>query len=467
MGRMDLPVAADPTPTACCAACATNSTPVVGPRPLPVIDMSTTVRVAPRPSRDADRRITLASVAVAGGFLAAGLASAVVDALAGGARPGWLPLHLVLAGAGGTAIAGVLPFFAAALAAGPAANPRARVAAVALVAVGSALVAGRAVGAAGWVPPVGGALFVVGIAIVALIGGRSMRGGLATRRPLVALAYAVALLNVMVGASLATLSLAGLTSFAELWAFLRPAHAWLNVIGFVSLVVAGTLLHLLPTVAGTRIVEGRVAKLAIGSLAVGPPLVAAGMLAAGVSWAEPLARPLALVGALLSMGAGIALFAESASILRRRGRWTTDHSWHRMSTWSIGAATAWFAVGVGIAGLRVIALGPVPAAWDSALVAAPLVVGWVVQVLIGAWTHLVPAIGPGGASGHAARRAILGRWAAVRVIALDAGVACLTVGLGLAAPQFAVVGAVLVAGALVANLGLALASVVVRPAPLP
>jgi nitrite reductase (NO-forming) len=432
---------------------------------------ATVVRPAegPRPrwSRDTDRRITLAAVAIAGVFLAAGLAAAVADALDGGTQPGWLPLHLVLAGAGGTAIAGVLPFFASSLAAGPPPDARARLAAIALVAVGSSLVAGRAVGVASWGSACGGFLFIVGIAIVALIAGRSMRGGLATRRPLVALAYAVALLNVMIGAGLATLSLADFASVPEVWPWLRPAHAWLNVIGFVSLVAAGTLLHLLPTVAGTRIAEGRVARIAIWCLVAGPPLVAVGMLAAGIGWPGWLAWSLASIGAVLSMVAGIALVAESASVLRRHGRWTTDLSWHRMSTWSLGAATGWFAVGVGIAGARVLVLGPVPGAWDSALVAAPLVVGWVVQVLVGTWTHLVPTIGPGGVGGHAARRVVLGRWAAGRVIALDAGVACLTVGLGLGVAPLAVVGAVLVAAALVANLSLALVSILARPAALP
>ena len=49
----------------------------------------------------------------------------------------WLPLHLVLAGAAGTAIAGVLPFFTAALAVAPPADPRARLAAVGLIVVGA------------------------------------------------------------------------------------------------------------------------------------------------------------------------------------------------------------------------------------------------------------------------------------------------------------------------------------------
>ena len=50
------------------------------------------------------------------------------------------------------------------------------------------------------------------------------------------------------------------------------AHAWLNLFGFVSLSVAATMIHLLPTVAGTRILRRRSADLAIVGLGLGPPL---------------------------------------------------------------------------------------------------------------------------------------------------------------------------------------------------
>ena len=62
-----------------------------------------------------------------------------------------------------------------------------------------------------------------------------------------------------------------------LWAYLKPAHAWLNLVGFVSLVIATTLLHFFPTVIGARIRRSRVAYATVIGLALGASLVALGL----------------------------------------------------------------------------------------------------------------------------------------------------------------------------------------------
>ena len=113
---------------------------------------------------------------------------------------------------------------------------------------------------------------------------------------------------------------------------------------------------------------------------------------------------------------------------RARGRWTTDPGWHRLTSVGLLAGVAWFVAGVGIAGGRLIVMGAVPDAWSTPMVGAPLALGWVVQVLIASWTHLLPAIGPGGPVGHAARRVVLGRVATVRLLALNVGTALVAVG---------------------------------------
>ena len=59
--------------------------------------------------------------------------------------------------------------------------------------------------------------------------------------------------------------------------------------------------------------------------------------------------------------------------------------------------------------LAAFAIGLTPSGWSTPLVGAALVIGWVVQVLIASWTHLVPAIGPGDQAAHARQRAVLGR----------------------------------------------------------
>ena len=68
-------------------------------------------------ARATDRRITFAGLLVSAGFLAAAV---VATTLPEPVRRGlWLPIHLGLAGAAGTAIASVLPFFVAALSVAP------------------------------------------------------------------------------------------------------------------------------------------------------------------------------------------------------------------------------------------------------------------------------------------------------------------------------------------------------------
>ena len=76
---------------------------------------------------------------------------------------------------------------------------------------------------------------------------------LVRRHPIVQLTYGVALADLTVGASLAIGFLLGLEPITAHWVALKPAHAWLNVFGFVSLTIAGTLIYLYPTMLGTRI----------------------------------------------------------------------------------------------------------------------------------------------------------------------------------------------------------------------
>ena len=90
------------------------------------------------------------------------------------------------------------------------------------------------------------------------------------RRP-VPLAYAAALADVAVGVALATAMVAGWAPVAGAWAALKPAHAWLNVFGFLSIVVAATLIHLAPTVVGARIEPRRSATIALVGLGGGCP----------------------------------------------------------------------------------------------------------------------------------------------------------------------------------------------------
>ena len=404
----------------------------------------------------------MASLAVAAGFLLVAAAAALARATGSETLPPWLPLHLALAGGASTAIAGVMPFFVAALAAGHPAPLRLRAAAVGLVAVGAALVSVRGVApAATAVPAVGGCIYLAGIGAVALAVRAAGRSGLMIRRPIVTLGYSLALLNVAIGASLGTLAAAGWLPVVERWAALRPAHAWSNVFGFVSLVIVSTLLHFLPTVVGARIVPRGSAALAVLATAAAAPLVVVGQLA---GW-----EAVSGGGAVLALVGAAALVLEASRVYGSRGTWTTEPGWHRISTVGLLAGVSWFAVGCTLAAALVLAaaLGLVPPgeAWSSPLVVAPLVVGWAIQVLIASWTHLLPSIGPGGPREHGIQRTVLGRAATPRLVALNLGAMLLAVGWPLGIGVLAGAGALLAAGAVVASIGLAASASRVRARP--
>jgi nitrite reductase (NO-forming) len=335
--------------------------------------------------------------------------------------------------------------------------------------VGALLVAGRAVDPSGGLPTAGGILFVAGVAALGWATLVPLRAALGTPRPMVTAAYAVAVADVAVGAGLATLFVAGWMPVVAHWAALKPAHAWLNLLGFVSLVIVGTLLHLLPTVLGGRIVPRRSAVVAVGGLVAAAPLVALGYAIRGGS--VPIADLAARAGAVAGLGAAAALAWHTAEVHRSRGRWTTDPGWHRIAGLGLEAATGWFAVAVTLAAGPVLVLGAAPEAWRLEALAAPLAVGWVAQALVAAWSHLLPAVGPGGPAEHAAQRVVLGRLATGRLLLLNVGTVLLGVGLATvddaAGPPsaLAAAGAALVAAALGASVALlALAVLRARPA---
>jgi len=419
------PVVNEPVPAegACCAACAAERAPTRPPLPVLQAARSATIR-------GTDRRITFAGVLAAAAILGvAGLSA--IGSLIGGTV--WLPLHLAMAGAAGTAIAAVLPFFTTALVQVAPAPVRLRIASIVLVAGGSIL-AGVGMQAAGsGVAVVGGVAYVSGLLAIAVAAFRPLRTALGFRFRLVHLAYATALTQVGAGVALATAMLAGWSPIVTSWVALKPAHAWLNVFGFVTLVVAASLVHLAPTVAGARIRPRRSADVALLSLIAGAPIVALGL---ATGW-DPVAR----TGAVVELVGAVALFVHGVSIQRDRGAWTSDPGWHRFAGLSLVAAPAWLLVAVAIAGGGVLWLGATPAAWSVTFLAVPLVAGGVGQILVGAWTHLVPAIGPGDQARHARQRAVLGRLSYIRWVAWNGGVAIASIGVLAGAEALRFVGA--------------------------
>jgi nitrite reductase (NO-forming) len=350
-----------------------------------------------------------------------------------------------VAGASSVAIAAMLPFFTATLAVAGPVRPWIRTVGVTLPLVGILAVA---VGVA-WGPlalaAAGGVTYLAGIGVVAFAALAPLTRSTVPRRVALGLAAAAALADVACGALLGTLYAAGEPWVLAHWALLRPAHAWLNVLGFVGLTVASTLVHLWPTVLGARIDPGRTGLAAGAGWAVGPPLVAAGFVAGS----DPVAR---LGAAVTLVGAG-SLVAFAGSRWRARGRWTIDLAWHRAATGHLGAGIAWGAGGAVAAAALVLARGASAGAWSGAVLVA-IGVGWIAQTLVGAWTHLVPTIGPGGPVVHATQRRILARGSLARLVLWQVGTAILAFGVVADAAVSAVAGGVVVGGVIVASVAL-------------
>ena len=383
-------------------------------RSLPVL---LTDPVRRGPDRGTDRRITFGGLVVAIGFLAAALAAAALPPTV--RRGTWLPLHLALAGGATTAIAAILPFFVAALAVAPPARPTLRLIGLAGVGGGALLVAlGRATGLDG-MAVAGGLGFVVGILGVGASAWSSLGSATRPRRPATERAYAVGLVNVAIGAAIATLFLGGGDAALAAWGSLKPAHAWLNLFGFVVVVIAGTLLHLAPTIAGSRIRRRPSGTLAVTALAVAAPTVALGY-ALRVDLLVQVGAGGAIVGAY-------ALTAHGIAAHRDRAGWTTEREWHDFTGGSLLIAPAWLLVATLVAGARVVSAGADPSGWHLGDLVGPLVGGFVLQVVLGALSHLLPSIGPGTPDRHAAQRQRLGWAARPRLAWWNVGVGVLSV----------------------------------------
>lgn len=416
------------------------------PRRLLVLDTEPARR---GPDRRIDRRLTFAGLVGALVFLVAAVGSL---ALPPAARLGtWLPLHLAMAGGAGTAIAAMVPFFVAALAVAQPASPMLRGGSIALVAAGAAFAAvGRAFGAPE-VAALGAWLAVAGFAGVALATAWPLRRAGGPRRPLTEAAYLTAIANVLVGVTLAGLFLGGVPAVTSSWGALKPAHGWLNVFGFVCLVIAGTLVHFAPTVAGSRIRRRSSGVVAVAGLGAGAPLVALGYAAGAASVAQ--------LGGLTTLVGATALAIHGLQAHLDRAGWTTERAWHAFTAGSLLLAPVWLVVAAATAAARLFTDGVDPAGWRLPELLAPLMLGVVGQVLAGSLSFLVPAISPGPPERHARQRGRLGRFAIVRLIALNAGVGLLMLAGVLTLGGMSNVAAIALAAMGAAGLVLALGSI--------
>jgi hypothetical protein len=384
----------------------------------------------------AERRVLRIGLVLVAAFVAATILSALLGGLG---RVSWSTLHMALVGAATVAIGTFMPHFAVTLAGTQAEPAPARLAVLLVLAGGAALVL---LGMGPGPRPLavaGGAALLAGIGGTAWMTFAPTRRGIVRRHPIVQLTYGAALVQVAAGIALAIGFVAGWEPVLAAWTNLKPAHVWLNLFGFVSLTMVATLVYLLPTVAGARIrAHPMLVALVVGCVA-GPPTAAVG--------AALGAQPLAAAGAWLTALGGLGLVGHVADVLRRRGRWAADRDWHRMVTMHLAAGPAWFVVAVAVVAVGITREG-LPPGWSIGSAAVPLVGGFVLQELIGSWSHLLPAVGPGDATRHARQRSLLGRAPLPRVVAWNAGVVAAWAGLAAGWVPLTVAGGTLLLAAL-------------------
>ena len=335
------------------------------------------------------------------------LATAVLVALGHRwlAESQWLLLHLVFLGAITHSILVWSTHFAQTLLRQP--PPAHQNWRLALISVGSALVL-VAVPLAWW------PLTVVGGSIVAGTVGwhaaemlRMLRRALPARFRVSVHYYLAAAGCLVVGAGFGVTLARGWT---DPWhGRLLVAHALTNVLGWVGLTVAGTLLTLWPTMLRSRMDQGA-ERLTIRALPVFGAGIATsvGGALAGVTW----------IGAL-GLACYLAGFALWAGALWRplRAKPITE-----FAPASVAAALLWLVAGLGWAGWVLVSAGDWAEVRDRfGWPAAALAAGFGVQLLTGALSYLLPSVLGGGPSVVRAGQRWFNAGAGFRLVAINGG----------------------------------------------
>ena len=307
----------------------------------------------------------------------------------------WLPLHLALAGAVSVAISGAITLFSQVLTAGPPHRVWSSVAQFTLLNLGVAFAAVGFVTHTPWAVSLGGALFFLAIVVLAGMVLRSRKRGLNKRHWLPLTFYLAAIACVLVGAVAGALLGAGFIHDGGLYVGIRRAHQTLNVLGWASFAIVGTLITLFPSVLKVKMVPWR------GRW----PAVA---LIAGVFiLAEGLSHQLPSVS-LLGLGMYGAGALSVGWMLLRTVRAPRKHGLPITARHMLAGATWW---GVGI-----VTFGIAIAADDieryRTLFLVVFVGGWVLQTLVGTWLYLLPVWRPGSPQERArwVRAAEFGGW---------------------------------------------------------
>ena len=398
-----------------------------------------------------ERHVLALGLAVSAAFVLAAAAVAAISLAQ--ERGAWAALHLALAGSATVAIGTFMPHFAVTLAGTRPAPAAQRLLSLALLAAGALLaVLGITVLDGRWAAA-GSAVMVAGLGIVGWHTYSPSRDPLARRHPVVVLAYGLALVQLAAGVVLGGLGAVGFGAVLTEWAVLRAAHAWLTLFGAVSLTILATLVYLAPTVLGARIKAGPALVVGVAGMLAGPLVTAGGFALA--------ARPIVVAGIAITLVGAAGQIAYVVDAYRRRGPFTTEHDWRRVAIGHLVAGPAWFMAALAVALVEIL-LGRPLAGWSIGVLALPMVAGWMLQELVGSWTHLVPSVTVGDAASHARQRRVLAVASRTRLVAWNAGLAMAWAGIAVDGPALAATGLALVGAAVATSLVLLARALMIR-----
>lgn len=319
--------------------------------------------------------------------------------------PGWLMLHLLFLGAATHAILTWSQHFTAALTRSPVTERERSKQNVRLILANLGMVA-IFVGVPGAIWPLtvtGASLLIAAVIWHGLSIWKKFRGSLAGRFSGTVRYYILSAACLPIGAVLGTWIAHPLGGSAGL----TLGHALINVLGWIGITVAGTLVTLWPTMLRTRAAE-RSARSAVRAL----PVLGVGVLAAAAG--AILGQPLVVAAGLLLYVVGLALIGIS---LFQEARQAPPRTF---ATLSATAALLWWIaclVVVIVAAIRagILSLGILPVVLTVDWAAPYFAAGFAAQILLGALSYLVPVVIGGGPGPVRLGNAIFDRGAALRV----------------------------------------------------
>jgi nitrite reductase (NO-forming) len=260
-----------------------------------------------------------------------------------------------------------------------------------------------------WLTIVGGTVISVAVIWHAVQLVRRLRAALPGRFRITVRYYIIAAALLPVGIVFGVLLARGQS---DVWqGRLLVAHTMTNLLGWIGLTVLGTLVTLWPTMLRTRMAPKaeQISSWALPALLVGLVLVIVG--------------PLLDHAVLGAVGIAVYLLATLWVYVPivQAGRAKPPSGF---PTLSAGAGLVWLPIGLALMGWSLVTRGSWAALADNyGILTVIFVVGFGLQVLLGALSYLLPVVIGGGPSVLRVGMAELDRWATLRVAVANLGIA--------------------------------------------